>query len=144
MPDFLPDRLEAGTHNIPGAAGLLEGLRFVNRRGTAAIAAHERRLIRRLGEGLSRLPGVQAFWSPDPAAQAGVLSFRAEGRDCEELGEALGRRDVAVRAGLHCAPLAHQTAGTLDTGTVRVSVSAFNTSGEIARALRVLEEELWG
>ena len=59
-------------------------------------------------------------------------------------GEALGRRDVAVRAGLHCAPLAHQTVGTLDTGTVRVSVSAFNTSGEIARALRVLEEELWG
>ena len=142
MPDFLPDRLEAGTHNIPGAAGLLEGLRFVSRRGTPAIAAHERRLIRRLGEGLSRLPGVQAFLSPDPAAQAGVLSFRAEGRDCEELGEALGRRDIALRAGLHCAPLAHQTAGTLDTGTLRASVSAFNTPGEIARFLRVLEEEL--
>ena len=109
---------------------------------TAAIAAHERQLIRRLGEGLSRLPGVQAFLSPDPAAQAGVLSFRAEGRDCEELGEALGRRDIALRAGLHCAPLAHQTAGTLDTGTLRASVSAFNTPGEIARFLRVLEEEL--
>ena len=142
MPDFLPDRLEAGTHNIPGTAGLLEGLRFVSRRGTPAIAAHERQLIRRLGEGLSRLPGVQAFLSPDPAAQAGVLSFRIEGRDCEELGEALGRRDIALRAGLHCAPLAHQTAGTLDTGTLRASVSAFNTPGEIARFLRVLEEEL--
>ena len=142
MPDFLPDRLEAGTHNIPGAAGLLEGLRFVSRRGTPAIAVHERQLIRRLGEGLSRVPGVQAFLSPDPAAQAGVLSFRAEGRDCEELGEALGRRDIALRAGLHCAPLAHQTAGTLDTGTLRASVSAFNTPGEIARFLRVLEEEL--
>ena len=142
MPDFLPDRLEAGTHNIPGAAGLLEGLRFVSRRGTPAIAAHERRLIQRLGEGLSRLPGVQAFLSSDPSAQAGVLSFRIEGRDCEELGEALGRRDIALRAGLHCAPLAHQTAGTLDTGTLRASVSAFNTPGEIARFLRVLEEEL--
>ena len=142
MPDFLPDRLEAGTHNIPGAAGLLEGLRFVSRRGTPAIAAHERRLIRRLAEGLSRLPGVQAFLSSDPSAQAGVLSFRIEGRDCEELGEALGRRDIALRAGLHCAPLAHQTAGTLDTGTLRASVSAFNTPGEIARFLRVLEEEL--
>ena len=142
MPDFLPDRLEAGTHNIPGAAGLLEGLRFVSRRGTPAIAAHERQLIRRLGEGLSRLPGAQAFLSPDPSAQAGVLSFRIEGRDCEELGEALGRRDIALRAGLHCAPLAHQTAGTLDTGTLRASVSAFNTPGEIARFLRVLEEEL--
>ena len=80
--------------------------------------------------------------SPDPSAQAGVLSFRIEGRDCEELGEALGRRGIALRAGLHCAPLAHQTAGTLDTGTLRASVSAFNTPGEIARFLRVLEEEL--
>ena len=142
MPDFLPDRLEAGTHNIPGASGLLEGLRFVNRRGTGAIAAHERRLIRLLGEGLSALPGVRAFLSPDPELQAGVLSFQVEGRDCEELGEALGRRNIALRAGLHCAPLAHETAGTLDAGTLRASVSAFNTSGEIARFLRVLEEEL--
>ena len=144
MPDVLPDRLEAGTHNIPGAAGLLEGLRFVSRRGTAAIAAHERQLIRRLGEGLSGLTGVQSFLSPNPAVQAGVLSFRTEGWDCEELGERIGRRDVAVRAGLHCAPLAHETVGTLETGTVRVSVSAFNTSGEITRFLRILEDELRG
>lgn len=144
MPDVLPDRLEAGTHNIPGAAGLLEGLRFVSRRGTAAIAAHERQLIRRLGEGLSGLTGVQSFLSPNPAVQAGVLSFRTEGWDCEELGERMGRRDVAVRAGLHCAPLAHETVGTLETGTVRVSVSAFNTSGEITRFLRILEDELRG
>ncbi len=65
-----------------------------------------------------------------PAAQAGVLSFRVRGRDCEELGEALGDAGIAVRAGLHCAPLAHRTAGTLETGTVRASVSAFNTDGE--------------
>ena len=142
MPAFLPDRLEAGTHNIPGIAGLLEGLRFVGRRGTPAIAAHERGLIRAMGEGLSRLPGVQVYLSPDPEAQAGVLSFRVEGRDCEELGEDLGRRDIALRAGLHCAPMAHETAGTLDTGTLRASVSAFNTPGEITRFLRTLEELL--
>ena len=63
-------------------------------------------------------------------------------KNYEELGEALGRRNIALRAGLHCAPLAHETAGTLDAGTLRASVSAFNTPGEIARFLRVLEEEL--
>lgn len=140
MPEFLPDRLEAGTHNIPGAAGLLEGLRFVRRRGTAAIAAHESSLIRIIGEGLEQLPGAQVFRASDPSAQAGVLSFRLKNWDCEELGDRLGRRDVAVRAGLHCAPLAHETAGTLETGTVRVSVSAFNTRREAERFLRILEE----
>ncbi len=138
MPDFLPDRLEAGTHNIAGIAGLLEGIRFVRRKGVEAIGAHERRLIRRLGSGLRKLPGCQVFLSEDPAAQAGVLSFRMEGRDCEELGELLGDRGFALRAGLHCAPLAHRTAGTLETGTVRASVSAFSREEDVERLLRAL------
>ena len=134
MPDFLPDRLEAGTHNIAGAAGLLEGLRYVLRVGTAAIQAHERGLIRRLGSLLGETPGVELFLSPKREEQTGVLSLRVAGKDCEELGERLGDRGIAVRAGLHCAPLAHQTAGTLDTGTVRLSVSAFNTQREMIQA----------
>ena len=134
MPDFLPDRLEAGTHNIAGAAGLLEGLRYVRRVGPAAIGARERGLIGLLGRQLEELPGVEVFRAPRPEHQTGVLSFRVAGRDCEELGEQLGDRGVALRAGLHCAPLAHQTAGTLETGTVRASVSAFNTQQEILRA----------
>ena len=92
------------------------------------------------------LPGVEdvtlADAVPDPAAQAGVLSFRAEGRDCEELGELLGRRGIALRAGLHCAPLAHRTAGTLESGTLRASVSAFTLPEEIGRALAITEELL--
>ena len=64
MPDFLPDRLEAGTHNIAGIAGLLEGLRFLRREGVEAVAAREEGLIRRMGEGLSRLPGVEVFRAP--------------------------------------------------------------------------------
>ena len=140
MPEFLPDRLEAGTHNIAGIAGLLEGLRFLERRGVANIAAHESGLIRRMGEGLRASPGVEAFLSPDPAAQAGVLSFRAAGWDCEELGELLGSRGIALRAGLHCAPLAHETAGTLETGTLRASVSALNSGREIGRFLQTVEE----
>ena len=140
MPEFLPDRLEAGTHNIAGIAGLLEGLRFLERRGVEEIAAHEARLIRRMGAGLGEIPGAEPFLSPDPAVQAGVLSFRLAGRDCEEVGELLGSRGMALRAGLHCAPLAHETAGTLETGTLRASVSAFNTGREIDRFLQAVQE----
>ena len=139
MPDFLPDRLEAGTHNIAGIAGLLEGLRFLRRERVETVAAREEGLIRRMGEGLSRLSGVEVFRAPAGSkAQAGVLSFRVEGRDCEELGEELGRRGIALRAGLHCAPLAHRTAGTLETGTLRASVSAFTTPREVQEFLRTL------
>ncbi len=139
MPDFLPDRLEAGTHNIAGIAGLLEGLRFLRREGVETVAAREEGLIRRMGEGLSRLPRVEVFRAPAGSqAQAGVISFRVEDRDCEELGEELGRRGIALRAGLHCAPLAHRTAGTLETGTLRASVSAFTTPREVQEFLRTL------
>ena len=123
MPDFLPDRLEAGTHNVCGAAGLLAGLRFVSRTGPGRIHAHERALARRFMDRLEGAPGVRVFRGE---AQSGLCSVILDGLDCEETGEALARRGVAVRAGLHCAPLAHRTAGTQDTGTVRFSFSAFN------------------
>ena len=72
-------------------------------------------------EQLRGIDGVELFCEKGFDHQTGVLSFRAAGRDCEELGERLAAQGAAVRAGLHCAPLAHRTAGTLDTGTVRVS-----------------------
>lgn len=131
MPDFLPDRLEAGTHNVAGIAGLLAGLRFVRRTGVETIGRREGEMIRRLGEGLSRVAGLRVFRTRQPQTQAGVLSLQMDGMDCEELGARLGRRGIAVRAGLHCAPLAHRTAGTLERGTVRVSVSAFNRPQEL-------------
>ena len=142
MPDFLPDRLEAGTHNMPGIAGLLAGVRFVRRQGTDAILRHEHDLTRRAAERLAQLPGVEVFARPGAAEQAGVISFRVPGRDVEETGELLAEHGIAVRAGLHCAPLAHRTAGTLDTGTVRVSVSAFSTLREVDALVRVLAESL--
>lgn len=74
-----------------------------------------------------------SFGPKDPSLQTGVLSFRIPGMDCEEIGQRLGKAGVAVRTGLHCAPLAHRYAGTLETGTVRVSVSAFNTEREMDR-----------
>lgn len=131
MPDFLPDRLEAGTQNVCGAAGLLAGMRFVEKTGIERIACYERRLCRRMMARLRDVPGIHVFEGPH---QCGLFSFTVDGADCESVGERLGRRGVAVRAGLHCAPLAHRTAGTLDSGTVRVSFSAFNRVEQTERA----------
>ena len=142
MPDFLPDRLEAGTHNMPGIAGLLAGVRFVRQQRTDAIWHHEYALTRRAAKQLAGLPDVEVFASPDGTAQAGMISFRVTGWDAEAVGEALTERGIAVRAGLHCAPLAHRTAGTLDTGTVRVSFSAFNTPREVDMLVRALAGSL--
>lgn len=142
MPADLPDRLEAGTHNMPGIAGLLEGLRFVRKTGIQKISAYEKMLTKAAVHELRRLPGVHVFAAEEPNAQAGVLSFTADGWDCEELGAALARREIAVRAGLHCAPLAHRTAGTLPQGTVRISFSAFNSSRQVGRFAAVLRQIL--
>ncbi len=142
MPIDLPDRLEAGTHNMPGIAGLLEGLRFVSHAGVERIAQWERRLTRRAEEGLARLPGVEVFADKTGQGQTGVLSFCVKGMDCEQVGEELARRQIAVRAGLHCAPLAHRTAGTLESGTIRISPSVFNTEGQINFFLREMREIL--
>ena len=142
MPDFLPDRLEAGTHNMPGIAGLLAGIRFVRRRGVENICERERRLALLAAEGLRAIPGVEIYALPGLRNQAGVLSFTVKGRDVEEVGAALAQRDIATRTGLHCAPLAHRSAGTLEGGTVRLSFSDFNTPEEVYRFLRTLEREL--
>ncbi len=137
MPDFLPDRLEAGTHNVPGVAGLLAGVRFVEEIGVDAIREHERALCRRAGEGLAAIPGMEVFRGP---GQTGVLSFRHRDIPAETLGEGLSRRGVALRTGLHCAPLAHESAGTLETGTLRASFSVFNREEEVETFLGAVEE----
>jgi len=116
MPDFLPDRLEAGTLNVPGYAGLREGIRHVLRKGTASIFRREHSQLVRAVAGLQK-QGMQVFSGPH---QAGTVSF-LPGMDCEEAAEILAKEGIAVRAGLHCAPYAHESALTLESGTVRVS-----------------------
>ena len=116
MPEMLPDRLEAGTLNVPGIAGLNEGLKYLRRIGLDVVRKVEHRQMQRCVEGLQRL-GYTVFSGPH---QAGTVSFLPK-IDCEEAAEKLAQRGIAVRAGLHCAPLAHKSAGTLETGTVRVS-----------------------
>lgn len=142
MPDFLPDRLEAGTQNITGIAGLLEGMRFVEQRGAEAVLEHERRLALRAVRGLERVPGVEVFAAPNLLNQTGVVSFRASAADCEAIGERLGEAGIAVRAGLHCSPLAHRSAGTFESGTVRVSFSAFNQPWEVDRFVAELSRRI--
>ena len=138
MPEFLPDRLEAGTHNMPGIAGLLAGVRFVRQRGPLEICRKERQLALLAAEELGTLPGVRVYAAPGLRSQTGVVSFTVEGRDPEEVGAALADGGIALRAGLHCAPLAHKSAGTLATGTLRLSVSDFNTREEIFRFLEAM------
>ena len=142
MPDFLPERLESGTPNMPGIAGLLEGVRFVRRVGVENICGAERRLAIMTADGLREIPGLRVFARPGCGDQSAVLSFLPPSGDAERLADALAERGIAVRAGLHCAPLAHRTAGTLRTGTVRVSFGAFNTAEEARRFLSVLREIL--
>ena len=116
MPDFLPDRGEAGTLNVPGIAGLHAGLRFLQQNGMDALVEREQRCAALCAKGLKKL-GFQVFSGKH---QGGTVSF-LPGMDCEEAAAFLARQKIAVRAGLHCAPLAHESAGTIETGTVRVS-----------------------
>ena len=141
MPETLPERLEAGTHNVCGIAGLREGIRFVRRRTTQRIYSVEERLMHRLAARLNKLPGLRVFLS-ERDNQSGVLSVIPSGMSCDALSERLGAAGIAVRSGLHCAPLAHETAGTIRTGTVRLSVSPFNTPQEIDCAAERIENIL--
>ncbi|WP_409968774.1 aminotransferase class V-fold PLP-dependent enzyme [Bengtsoniella intestinalis] len=140
MPEFLPDGLEAGTHNVCGIAGLLEGVSYVQEVGVAAICHHERTLAQRLALGLRKLEGVEVYARPDLFAQTGVVSFVVAQIDCETVAQTLAQREIAVRSGLHCAPMAHKTAGTLETGTIRASLSQFNTEREVVAFVDVVGE----
>ena len=122
MPDFLPDRLEPGTLNVPGFAGLTAGLELVTALGPDRIGEMEHRQLLRCARGLKKI-GMRVFTGNH---QAGTLSF-LPGMDSETAAGILAKSGIAVRAGLHCAPLAHESAGTIETGTVRVSFG-YNTS----------------
>ena len=134
MPEDLPDRMEAGTLNVPGICGLGTGIDFVRKIGTERIAKHERRLAALASEGL-RSMGFRVF---SGRSQLGVVSFLAQEDDPELVAAWLAERGAALRAGLHCAPLAHQSMGTFPLGTVRLSVSALTTEKEIADFLALL------
>lgn len=134
MPDFLPDRLEAGTQNIHGLAGLLAGMRFILAEDN--ILSAERAMIRMLTKRLD-LDAFMLFHGSEDV-QSGVLSFVPRRESCETFAQRLSEADIAIRSGLQCAPLAHQSAGTLDSGTIRVSVGATTRVCEIETFLDLM------
>ena len=138
MPDFLPDRLESGTVNVAGIAGLFEGLQFVSKVGESEIAAWECKLRDLVTEKLREVPGVTVYASPNPQKQTGVLSFTCRQLPCEIVAQRLAEHNICVRAGLHCAPLAHSTAGTLETGTVRISPGWFQSVRQMRKFCDIL------
>lgn len=136
QPEFYPDRLESGTPNTPGIAGLLAGLRYIKKRGLAAIRAGEKERADALVAGLSATGGVRVFGPPPGAPRAAVISFTVGDSDSGEIAHRLEQEyGIACRGGLHCAPWAHQTIGTVATGTVRFSPGCFTTKEEVTAAL---------
>lgn len=131
MPSELPDRLEAGTLNVPGFAGLQAGLRHLKRRKVESVFQKEHTLLQMCARGLQRV-GMQVFSGDNQAATVSFLP----GMDCQEAADFLAKRGIAVRAGLHCAPYAHESAGTLETGTVRVSIGYDTFPDQITAFLR--------
>lgn len=136
QPVFLPDAQESGTPNVPGIAGLAAGIRFVRSVGPENILAHERYLVQETARALETEDGIEVFSGP---SQTGVLSVRFREIPAERAAEQLARQGVAVRAGLHCAPLAHRTAGTEQTGTVRLSFGFYSTAGQAEQAVKAFK-----
>lgn len=113
-------------------------MKFIRDAGVEEILAHECFLRRTAVELLRDIPGIVIYASPDGSRQTGVLSFTSRQLPVETVAQRLSERGVCVRAGLHCAPLAHQTAGTVRTGTVRLSPGWFQTKRQIERFVKKL------
>ncbi len=139
MPEALPLRLEAGTQNAAGIAGLLVGVRFVQEQGVEKIRAHEMELTTLLINELRDVQNLTILGPDNPAQRTAVVSVTVEGYVPEQLAMVLDEVfDIATRAGLHCAPQAHRTAGTLEVGALRFSPGYFNTAGEVSEAAEAL------
>lgn len=130
QPDFCPDRYESGTLNFPGIAGLAAGIDFIREKGMEKLCKHELTLAFTLEERLVEMPGVRVL-SPETRG-TGTVSFAVDGLDPEDIAHLLDEAfDIAVRSGLHCAPLAHRTLGTFPGGTVRVSPGYSTSHGDM-------------
>lgn len=143
-----PTRLEAGTLNGHGLAGLAAGLRFIAENGgVAAMGEHELSMARRLYEGVADVPGVTvygdwpAYVAGEASARTGVVALNVSGLDSAEVSDALmDGWDIATRPGAHCAPLMHRALGTERQGIVRLSTSWFTTPEEIDVAIDAITE----
>jgi cysteine desulfurase / selenocysteine lyase len=140
QPAFLPDRLESGTPNIVGLAGLAASLEWLAVRGIDSVRAHEVELCRRLLEGLLCIPGVEVYGEPRAETRTATAAFNIRGMTPSEVGLRMDDEfDILCRVGLHCSPAAHKTLGTFPVGAVRFGLGLFNTADEVDSALRAVE-----
>ncbi|MHB8834529.1 MAG: aminotransferase class V-fold PLP-dependent enzyme [Candidatus Methylomirabilia bacterium] len=136
QPEFWPDRLESGTQNAVGLAGLLAGLQYIAAEGVAAIHTREEALVRRLLAGLEEIPGLHTHGPDHAEERTPVVSVTFDGLFPSEAGFLLEEGfNVLTRVGLHCAPAAHRTIGTYPQGTVRFSPGYFTTINDIDTAI---------
>lgn len=141
QPNFYPDKLEAGTHNLPGIAGLNAGVKYVLNKGTKSIYSHENYLLELFINEMGKNPKIEIYGPKLLSERSGVVSINILKLDSSELAYILDTKyKIAVRPGLHCAPLAHKTIGTENIGAVRFSVGPFNKISEIMYALNALNE----
>jgi cysteine desulfurase family protein len=134
QPEACPDKFESGTANVPAAAGLCAGVRWIMGKGIDAIRAHEIELTRILMEGLTNIPGVTIYGPLDPAQRAAIVPFTASGHRVSDIGLRLDDEfEILCRVGLQCSPAAHRTIGTFPEGTVRFA-PGFATTMDEARA----------
>lgn len=140
QPDIMPDKFESGTPNTPGIAGLGRGIKFIMDIGMGNIREHEEKLTQRFLDELSKIEEVIVYGPKDSKKQAPTVSINIKGADSSEVGYILDSEfDIAVRTGLHCAPLAHETVGTLESGTIRFSIGYFNTEEDIDRSIEAIK-----
>lgn len=138
MPLYCPDRLEAGTANVIGIAGLGAAIDFLSSKGIGNILKRETRLVTGLKNRLQTIEGLKVYENYDGVP---VFSFSVDGFDSERVARYLSEQsDIAVRSGLHCAPLAHRQMGTLDSGTVRVAPGMFTTENDIQILFKTLRK----
>ena len=145
MPDFMPDRFEAGTMNLPGIVGLHAGLGWIRETGLEQIRSHELALTRQFLEGLKSMDPyekrLRVVGKKDTEGRTGVVSVQTVRRELAQTAYELDvQYGIMTRVGLHCAPSAHQTLSTFPTGTIRFSFGWWNTREEAALALQALDE----
>jgi cysteine desulfurase family protein len=143
MPDELPLRLEAGTQNSAGMAGLLAGVQFVLEKGVDEIHSHEMLLTGRLVEQLKAIQGLDILGPENLEQRIAVVAVTTENFVPDQLSAVLDKVfGIATRSGLHCAPQAHSVAGTIDIGALRFSPGYYNTIEEIDYAAESLQSIL--
>ena len=141
QPKSYPTRLEAGTLNSHGIAGLSAAVDYIRKIGIHMIQEKEQELMWRFYDGIHNIPGITIYGDFSTKNRAAILSLNIKGYDSGTVSDILSEEyDIATRSGAHCAPRMHQALGTVETGAVRFSFSWFNTREEVDTAIEAIRE----